>query len=107
MAVQPSSVLDMASLWLCCLLISVISITSHPSAADVPEPDSGVQLPGNDTGCGGDPHGDRLQGLCDEQGMSCCLFTDPGGDCGQGLCLDVEGGRREVNWGSTSTAAGR
>ncbi len=77
----------MVSSWLlCCLLISQLS------DADVPDTDFGLQLPGNDTGCKGDPHGDRLQGLCDEPGMSCCLYTDPDGDCESGLCLDIEEG---------------
>ncbi len=70
----------------------MISVASQRSAADVPETDFALQLPGNGTGCGGDPHGDRLHGLCDQAGMSCCLYTDPDGDCGSGLCLDIEGG---------------
>ena len=78
----------MASLGLCVFLIRFIYTTSQRSAADVSEPDFGLQLPGNHTGCKGDPHGE----LCDQPGIiSCCLYTDPGGGCGSGLCLDIEG----------------
>ncbi len=83
----------MTNLWLWCLLISAIGIASGLNTTDVPpETNFGLQLPGNDTGCEGDPHGNRLKNLCDHLGMSCCLSTDPDGDCGPGLCLDVAGG---------------
>ncbi len=81
----------MASLWLCCLLISVISITNHLSPLMALNADFGLQLPGNDTGCNGRPHGDPLHSLCDQSGMSCCLYTDHD-ECGPGMCLTVEGG---------------
>ncbi len=68
----------MASLWLCCLLVGLISTTNHQSAAGVPETDFGLKLLANETGCEGDPHGDRLKGLCDHLGMSCCLYTESG-----------------------------
>ncbi len=89
MTVQQRSVLDMASFWLWCLLINFVSFRNHPSTADVSETDFGLQLPGNGTSC---PQGDPLHGLCDQWGMSCCLWSQSGPGCGPGMCLVVEGG---------------
>ncbi len=85
MTFQPKSMLDMAILWLYCLLISFTTV--------VPKVEFGsLQLPGNDTGCQGDPHGDRLQGLCGQHNMSCCLYTEHDICPSPGFCLTVENG---------------
>ncbi len=49
------------------------------------------KLSTSDTGCKGDPYGDRLKDLCATQELvTCCLYKDVG--LTPGLCLDIEGG---------------
>ncbi len=49
------------------------------------------RLSHNDTGCMGDPHGDRLKDLCaTPEGIICCLYTDY--SRGPGLRLAISGG---------------
>ncbi len=79
----------MVSLWLMCML-TVFSITRITGMLDgaVSDDSFGLQLPANNTGCSGDPHGDRLKELCDsEAGITCCLYT-----AGPDLCLEIVGG---------------
>ena len=51
--------------------------------------DTIIQLSGNETGCQGDPHGDRLENLCGTgPDIVCCLFTESSGN----VALSVKGG---------------